>query len=117
MQTSHLVSYSRKELEALLGIMRNYKTYTLQAGSRAKLVDSKNQSVLFVRIEYPASFDQKTLHSFVESALPEYFPETKNKEYSIEYKESSYIVGGVRMFCGDEVVDISFQKFKSVFSK
>jgi|GEM_PF-6849291 hypothetical protein len=99
MKTSHLTSYSRADLESLLRVMRTYKSYTLQAGDRAKLVDSKSPPILFIRVEYPLSFEQKKLESFVKGALPEYFPETKEKEYSLEYKQSSYIVGGVRIFC------------------
>lgn len=117
MNTEFLSSYSRSDLVGTLKVLKNYKSFLAQAWDRAILTNSDGTFIPVIRVEYPIGFDESSVKSFIDAALPVYFPEISTKEVSLHYTPASHILGWVRIFCADDMVDISFQKFSSVFSK
>lgn len=105
-----LSSYSREQLSDVLRILKLYKNGLVQIGRRAHLQDPKEKAVVRVRVEYPATAVLSDIQAFTAKQLSGLFGITKTPS-DIVFVESSSLIGGVRIFAGDDMVDISFQKF------
>ena len=101
--------YSKEELTETLRLLKSYRAALKQVGNRATLIDSKNPKEKFFRIEYAPGISEDFLKNFAENACKTYFPEvaTARKEYVLNEK----IIGGIRVFYGDDMMDLSFQDF------
>jgi hypothetical protein len=105
-----LSSYSREQLSSVLRILKLYKNGLVQIGRRAHLQDPKEPAVVRVRVEYPSTANRSDIEKFVQGQLSPLFGITDIPS-DIVFIESSSLVGGVRIFAGDDMVDISFQRF------
>lgn len=113
--TLDLSSYSLEELTDALRVMKNYRTSLRQIGAKAKLEDPKHPSAPVLSIEYAPGFTMDTVKSFAHAAVTQYFPEAKFDD-SVALTENKKITGGIRIFYGDDMMDVSFEKFKNVLT-
>jgi hypothetical protein len=111
--TIELSSYSLEELTEALRVMKSYRTSLRQIGARAKLEDPKHQVAPSFSIEYAPGFTIDIVQSFARSAVSEYFPEALFDD-NVTFIENKKITGGIRIFYGDDMMDVSFEKFKNL---
>ncbi|MBP6981147.1 hypothetical protein KBB25_00010 [Candidatus Gracilibacteria bacterium] len=107
---NHLSDYSRSDLESTLKILKSYRLSLLQIGKHAKLVDPKNLPALQVRVEYAPSLEESVVKEYAYKCLLEAFPGLEHPS-DLSCKENPQISGGIRVFAGDDLVDISLEKF------
>lgn len=50
------------------------------------------------------------MEKFVNEIIPKYFPDAPS-DAPKQYTQNEKIIGGVRIFFGDDMVDLSFQDF------
>ncbi|MBC7503444.1 hypothetical protein H7169_00535 [Candidatus Gracilibacteria bacterium] len=112
MSLATLSSYSREQLSDILRILKAYKTGLVQIGHRAYLVDPKETMSVRVRVEYPTGASTEDIRSFALSSMREHFGIIEIPE-DIVFVETPALIGGIRIFAGDDMVDVSFQKFAS----
>ncbi len=110
MSLDTLSSYSREQLSEVLRILKAYKTGLVQIGHRARLIDSKESEVLAVRVEYPSGVSLVDIQAFAVGSLKEYFSLVKKSE-DIVFVEVPSLIGGIKIFAWDDMVDVSFQRF------
>ena len=112
MSLATLSSYSREQLSDVLRILKAYKTGLVQIGHRAHLTDPLSATVVRVRVEYPTGASTEDIRSFAMSSMREYFGIEKIPE-DIVFVETPALIGGIRIFAWDDMIDVSFQKFVS----
>ncbi|NRH20710.1 hypothetical protein HOO68_01555 [Candidatus Gracilibacteria bacterium] len=110
MTTATLSTYSREQLSDILRILKLYKTSLVQIGHRARLIDPKNNPDVSVRIEYPTGAALEDIRSFAVAGLDQFFGIKKIPE-DVVFAEVPSLIGGIRIFAGDDMINISFQKF------
>ncbi len=110
-----LTSYSLDELTEALRVMKNYKTSLRQIGGRAKLQDQKHPEAPALTVQYAPGFALDTVTAFAKSAVREYFPEATFDDRVI-LVENTKLTGGIRIFYGDDLMDVSFEKFRNLLS-
>lgn len=113
--TLDLTSYSLEELTDVLRIMKGYRTSLRQIGAKAKLEDPKHPQAPTLSIEYAPGFSMDTVRSFAHATVSRYFPETAI-DNTVSFVENKNITGGIRIFYGDDMMDVSFEKFKNVLT-
>jgi hypothetical protein len=84
-----------------------------QIGKRAHLEDPKNIPLAVARIEYASGIDQKILEKYATACLSYSFPEYKNDAKPL-FVENPTLWAGVRVFVGDDMVDITLTHFESL---
>lgn len=57
----------------------------------------------------------ETVTSFAKAAVAQFFPEAKF-DNSVTFSENPKITGGIRIFFGDDMMDVSFEKFKNTLT-
>ena len=62
-----------------------------------------------MRVEFSPGSDESFVQTFTQKILLSFFPES-TKDDCI-YIQNPKITGGIRIFLGDDMVDISFEKF------
>lgn len=110
-----LSSYSREALNDTLRVLRNYKNSLRQVGKRAHLEDPRTHEAPTPSVEYAPGLDATLLKQYAENALKLYFSEYSGGTASINFTENPKLVAGVRIRYGDDLVDLSFQKFTHLF--
>lgn len=103
-------SYSQDELLDALKILRSYRAAAKQIGNRAKISDMKRNKKPFFRIEYAPEVGEDFLYNFSDSVIQKYFPEVNSQTEKV-FMPNSSLSGGIRVFYGDDMIDISFQDF------
>ena len=109
MKSVNLSSYSPEVLNEVLSVLRFYTTALKQIWDRAEFRDPKGLKISQVKVEYAHWADKSFVQSFTEKILFTFFPES-DKDSCI-YTENPKITGWIRIFFGDDMVDISFDKF------
>lgn len=110
-----LTSYSLDELTDALRVMKSYKASLRQIGGRAKLQDQKHPVAPVLTIEYAPGFGLDTVTAFAKSAVLQYFPEAQFDD-AVVFTENNKLTGGIRIFYGDDMMDVSFEKFKNLLA-
>ncbi len=112
MSQIQLSSYSRETLENLLKIIKSYKSWLKQIWKRAQLVDPNNPAPIRALVELHDWLDEneglKYAQSVIKFAFPTYTWESPLVRKNPELK------GGARVCVGDDMVDVSMQKFESL---
>jgi len=108
-------SYSRETLVDTLRILKSYKSTLRQQGHRAVLQDTHVSEVLIPKIEYAPGIDTDILMDYAQKACRKYFPEYSGSLEKSFFHENAKLVSGMRIHYGDDLVDVSFQKFTHVF--
>lgn len=62
-----------------------------------------------LRVEYADGVNQDFLGDFTLKIVKKFFPEASVD--AIDYTVNNKIVGGIRVFFGDDMIDFSFQNF------
>lgn len=110
MNTKDISHYSREELQDILRVLKTYKQSHRQIGARARIYDPKNPPEPELRVEYASGISQSLLEKILQSAIALHFPDIKDQS-NVVYTENTHLTGGIRIFYGDDMVDISFQRF------
>ncbi len=84
-----------------------------QIGNRANLIDPANPPEDKAVIEYAPSMDIPLVNRYAKACLNVSFPQYKNTNSPI-VRENPLLTGGVRVFVGDDMVDVSFARFESL---
>lgn len=115
MLNTKLSSYSKEELYDVLRILKSYRSSLKQIGKRAKLKDDKQKIAKIFRIEYAGEMDKNFLENFSAYACGKFFPEAAFDAQK-EYIQNNEIVGGIRIFYGDDMMDLSFADYARAFN-
>lgn len=108
-----LSTYSRETLLDTLRILKLYKTSLVQIGHRAHLQDPKSAHETVIRVEYPQGASMDEVSEFTHFTLKKSFAmDTIPK--GIQYVEAPDLIGGIRVFVDDDMVDVSFKKFANL---
>ncbi len=110
MSNIQLSSYSKEELENVLRVLKNYRASLKQIWNRSILSDSKEKKEKFFRIEHTKEISEDFLKKFSENVVKKFFPEVSTSAHC-EYILNEKIIGGIRVFYGDDMMDLSFQDF------
>lgn len=115
MSNTKLSSYSREELTDILRVLKDYRTSLKQIGNRSILSDSKEKKEKIFKIEHTKEISENFLQDFSEKAIKRFFPEA-DSSVRREYILNEKIIGGIRVFYGDDMMDLSFQDFVHAFN-
>ncbi len=115
MTTLDLTSYSRESLEHILHIVKAYRNSLKQIGKRAILSDPKDPPAVTATIEYVSGMDRASVEKYAQSCMKELFPEYTGAAPLL--RQNPELMGWVRIFVGDDMIDVSFQKFETLFLK
>ncbi len=113
MPTLNLTSYPRETLEHVLSIVKSYRISMKQIGKRAILTDPLDPPQDSVTIEYAPHIDASLIEKYSEACLALSFPEYKSTLPPI-IRKNPLLTGGIRLFVGDDMVDVSFARFESL---
>ena len=95
--------------------MKAYRNSLKQVGKRGFLIDPKNPPKVQAIVEYGTGMDSKSVSLYAWACLKKLFPEYDGIDPI--FRENSLIIGWVRVFVGDDMIDISYQKLKSFLKK
>lgn len=110
MQIASLSTYSREQLSDILRILKLYKTGLVQIGHRAQLQDPKENKGPHIRVEYPTGSSLDEIRSFSLESISQYFGIKKVPD-DVVFSEKFSLIGGIRIFVWDDMLDVSFRKF------
>ena len=109
----NLSTYSKSELTTLLKGLKSYRALEKFVGRRGRAIFARAQSGMkLYRVEYFGTEDRSTLEPIALAAYARHFGETIRTE-EIEWKRNDAIAGGIRIFSGDGMVDVSFQEVEN----
>lgn len=108
----NLSSYSRETLEHLLKVVKSYRTGLKQIGKRAKLEDPNTPTPVRAFVEIHSGMDEKEGIRYAQAVIQYAFP-TYTWESPV-VKVNPELKGGARVFVGDDMVDVTLQKFESL---
>jgi hypothetical protein len=109
MKSLNLSSYSPELLGEVLSVLRFYTAALKQIGARAELRDPKGPRSSNLKVEFSPGSDQSFVRDFTQKLITSFFSEMKSEE--CVYEENPHITGWIRMFFGDDMIDISFERF------
>jgi hypothetical protein len=112
MSTVNLSSYPRETLEHLLRMLKSYRASLKQIGKRAELIDPLDPPSLRAIIEHHSSMEPEDAEKYAKAAIAFAFP--KYTGASAVLRKNDTLKGGARVFVGDDMVDVSLQKFESL---
>lgn len=114
MSKTQFSSYTKSKLADVLRVLKDYRSSLKQIGNRATLSDSREMKDKNFRIEYSEPVDIDFLKNFSEKSIQKYFPEANQNATRI-YTVNNALVGGIRIFYGDDMIDLSFQNLAYAF--
>ncbi len=109
------MSLTRDQIIDTIRVLKNYKNSLRQVGKRAILMDPRSLMEDIPLVEYASGIDQSLLRKYSESATSVYFPDYLGSSDAITFRENANLTAGIRIHFGDDLVDISFQKYKHLF--
>lgn len=112
MDKIQLTSYPRETLEHLLKVVKSYRNGLKQIGKRAKLEDPKNPTPIRALVEIHSGMDEKEWLRYADAVIQFAFP-TYTWESPL-IRKNDELKGGARVFVGDDMVDVTMQKFESL---
>jgi len=110
--TLDLSSYSSQELQDALRILRDYRNARKQIGDRAVLQDPRVPAEKALVIEVSQELQSDELQGFFTQVIQKFFPEASGKTFSVRTRAG--LSGGMRIFYGDDMVDLSFERFSEL---
>lgn len=112
MSSLNLTAYSREQLEHLLKMMKSYRNWLKQIGKRAHLSDPDHPTPIQAVVEYNPTMETKDVTEYALACIRYAFPAYTGASPIL--KANNELKWGARVFVGDDMVDISFQKFESL---
>ncbi len=104
----NLSSYSKSDLETALRGLKAYRALDKFIGKRGReLFHAARSGKQSYRVEYFGT-DSRSIEPLVISTYESHFG-TKLTSTDIAWKQNDSLKGGVRLFSGDDMLDISFQ--------
>ncbi len=108
--TFALATLSREEITFSLKLLKEYRNALKQIGNRASLADIAFPKV-HIRVEYAPHAGMDHAKKMVESLFERFFRDIPYSASTTEFTENPALSGGIRLFAGDEMMDISFDRF------
>ncbi|NCP77339.1 hypothetical protein GW819_01675 [Candidatus Gracilibacteria bacterium] len=106
-------TYSKSELTTLLKGLKSYRALEKFVGKRGRAIFARERSgTKLYRVEYFGGENRSILEPIAIAAYARHFGETIDSK-SIEWKQNDTIRGGIRIFSGDDMMDISFQEVEN----
>lgn len=106
-------THSKSELLGLLKNLKSYRALEKFVGRRGRAIFARAQSgTKLYRVEYFGEENRSTLEPIVIAAYNQHFGEKIDTKV-IEWKQNDAISGGIRIFSGDDMMDISFQEVEN----
>jgi hypothetical protein len=103
----------KAELETLLSELKLYRTLRKKLGDRGKRVFEAGRSgEKTLKIEYFPDFSKADVEKTVAAA----FGKNYSEGYRVEWKENSALKGGIRVFFGDEMADLSYSHVERILA-
>lgn len=112
MSNLNLTSYPRETLEHVLKIVKLYRSHLKQIGKRADFIDPENPPAIRAIVEVHPDIDRDMAQKYAESVIRFAFPNYTG--ISPVVKINAALKGGARVFVGDDMVDVSMQKFENL---
>ena len=84
-----------------------------QIGKRASLVDPADLPETIARIEYASGIDREAVKIYADTCLKQSFPEY-HSTHAPTLEENPLLGWGVRVFVGDDMVDVTLSRFESL---
>ena len=109
------MSLTRDQIIDTIRVLKNYKNSLRQVGKRAVLMDPRFPMVEMPLIEYASGIETTFLKKYSDSAMTSYFPDYSGSSDAITFRENTNLTSGIRIHFGDDLVDISFQKYMHLF--
>ncbi len=107
-----LTSYSRESLENMLSIVKSYRTSLKQIGKRAVLIDPKHPPAISATVEYVGGMHKDSVEKYALSCMKKLFPEYTGAAPIL--RENPELKWWIRVFVGDDMIDLTFQKFETL---
>ncbi len=106
-------THSKSELQNFLKGLKSYRALEKFVGHRGRAIFARTQSgTKLYRVEYFGEENRNILEPIAISAYTRHFGETIDAK-SIEWKQNDAIRGGIRIFSGDDMMDVSFQEVEN----
>ena len=107
-----LPSYSREEATSLLKALRIYRVLLKQIWKRANTQFQNNGNSTYI-VEYATNLDIGHIKAFVEGIFAQYYNEKPSFD-AITFRENPHLLGWLRFFIGDEMVDVSYEHIETM---
>ena len=108
-------SLTRDQIIDTIRVLKNYKNALRQVGKRAILMDPRYPMIAAPVVEYTSGIETTFLKKYSDSAMISYFPDYTGSSDAITFRENKNLTSGIRIHFGDDLVDISFQKYMHLF--
>ncbi|MFA6090783.1 MAG: hypothetical protein WC774_03330 [Candidatus Gracilibacteria bacterium] len=106
-------THSKTELQNLLKGLKSYRALEKFVGRRGRALFARAQSgTKLYRVEYFGEENRSVLEPMAIAAYARHFGETIDTKL-IEWKQNNTIRGGIRIFSGDDMMDVSFQEVEN----
>lgn len=110
MNSSILDTMTPSQMQDTLRVLKDYRNALKQVWKRSVLQDRRAPIQKKFIIEHPSLLEKDILSSFVEETIRTSFPEAP-ADTIMEYRVNDTLIGWVRIFYGDDMVDASFAHF------
>ncbi|MDD5377116.1 MAG: hypothetical protein PHH16_03285 [Candidatus Gracilibacteria bacterium] len=108
-----LSTHSKFELTTLLKSLKFYRALEKFVGRRGRVIFARIQSgARLYRVEYFGEENRSILEPIALAAYARHFGETIETD-KIEWRQNNAIRGGIRIFAGDDMMDVSFQEVEN----
>ncbi len=114
--TFKIATLSREEITFSLKLLKEYRNALKQIGNRASLSDIAFPKV-HIRVEYAPHASMDHAKKMVESLFGRFFQDISYVAETTEFTENPKLSGGIRLFAGDEMMDISFDRFLPILNQ
>lgn len=109
----NLSIYTKPELQTILKGLKSYRALEKFVGRRGRAIFARAESgEKLYRAEYFGEENKAVLEPMVIAAYASHFGE-RIEASKIEWKRNDAIRGGIRIFSGDDMVDVSFQEVEN----
>lgn len=108
---------SLQEMRKLLSQLKEYKDITKKLWDRGRAIFLRSLSwETLYRVEYFPSLSEENVYESALSAYKKVFWVTPKKE-EIQFIQKESILGGMKIYKNDEMVDMSFSKVERLLKK
>lgn len=110
-------THSKSDLQVLLKSLKSYRALEKGVGRRGRSIFARSLTgTKLYRVEFFGEIDHTTIEDMVLSAYAHHFGEALASN-QIEWRRNDAILGGIRIFSGDDMVDVSFQEVENRLTK
>lgn len=97
---------------SLLKALRNYRVLLKQIWKRANAQFQNNGNSVYI-VEYATNLDIGRIKNFVDGIFAQYYKEKPSLDI-ITFRENPHLLGWLRFFIDDEMVDVSYEHIETM---